>query len=76
MRWDSSIHNVGLPVGMRRRVSVRPSLRARAVQKVDSLVTSVQEWLEEPDKRIDLVVAYTIIAMTLALMVAAVLVAE
>lgn len=74
MRLASNMRRPGLPVGMRRRVSVRPSIKARVVRKVDSLVTRVQEWLEEPDKWIELVVAYAIIAMTLALMVAAVLV--
>lgn len=63
---------VGLPVGIRRRAATRPPLMARAARKLDRLITRVQEWLEGPDRRVDLMVAYGIIAAALVVIAAAV----
>ena len=62
---------VGLPVGIRRRAA-RPSVAARAARVVDVAITRVQEWLEGPDRRVELVVAYGIIAAAVIYAVAAV----
>ena len=62
---------VGLPVGIRRRAA-RPSVAARAARVVDRVITAVQEWLEGPDRRVELVVAYGIIAAVLVVAAAAV----
>ena len=52
----------GLPVGVRRR-SVRPTMTAIFIRKVDRFITVLQEWLEKEDQLADKVFAYALLGM-------------
>ncbi|MCM1566063.1 MAG: hypothetical protein NC238_08985 [Dehalobacter sp.] len=58
-------NSVGQPSGIRRRAAVRSSLAARSVRTADRVITRIQEWLEGTDRRVDMIVAYGIIAAAL-----------
>lgn len=62
--------SVGLPVGFRRR-NPRPTVGARITRAADRFITRVQEWLEGPDRRCELMVAYLLIIAAIAVVVVA-----
>lgn len=66
----SELNSVCLPVGIRRRVSVRPSLVARVARAVDKLITRTQEWMERPDGAAEKILAFITITMVLTYFVA------
>lgn len=67
-------NGVGLPVGIRRRAAVRPSLVARAARAADGFVTRVQERLERDDTAGQKILAYAVVAMTAVYFVGAVII--
>jgi hypothetical protein len=73
MRWEGEVRGVGLPVKLRRRVTTRPSLGARAIRAADRFVTRTQEWLETDDRAGQKFVAYMLTFLFLVYMVCAVI---
>lgn len=69
MQWESK--GIGLPVEIRRRASVRPSLAARGARVVDRFITRVQERLERDDTAGQKIIAYSAVIMTLVYFIGA-----
>lgn len=76
MRFETDMHNsVGLPAGIRRRASVRPSPAARTARAVDRFITRAQEWLERDDTAGQKLLAVAAVMMTLVYFIGAVVIA-
>lgn len=53
--------SIGLPVGLRRKMTARPTVISKLQRLIDQLITGLQEWLEQDDTAAAKGIAYGII---------------